>query len=92
LPHKKQALKNVTNEIEKDEIETSLNKHLEFANDAREYYKFENVQAAKLSNPNEFTTLSFDWAKNWELPRYLDQPSDLYFLSRQKDWNLWYCE
>jgi len=79
-----QAIKNAPNEHEKDESEATLQAHLNFAFEAREYYNLENVQASKLAQPQNFAVLSFDWAKNWEIPHYFNQPSDLYFLSRQK--------
>jgi len=80
----KQNIKYATNENERDEAEKHLNMHLELAAEAREYYQLENVQAAQLSDPSLFQVISFDWAKNWEVPKYLDHPGDLYFLSRQK--------
>jgi len=80
----KQNIKYASNEVERDTAESLLNTHLELAAEARESYKFENVEPAKLSEPSLFQVIDFDWAKNWELPKYLNQPGDLYFLSCQK--------
>lgn len=69
---------------EKLEHQAQLDHHRELASIAREYYKIVNIGKSKLSDEKDFMCLSFDWAQNYELPKFIKQPGELYFFSRQK--------
>jgi len=77
-------IESATSAIERNEYQESLESHLEQAKSAREYYKTVNINRAILHDEKDFMCLSFDWGQNWDIPRYLKHPGELYFLSRQR--------
>jgi hypothetical protein len=81
---KRKLIKAATKEEDREEDEKDLEGHLLQAKVARQYYKLVNIGKAQLHDSEDFLCLSFDWAQNWDLPKYNKHPGELYFLSRQR--------
>jgi len=81
---KQSLLRNTESLEEKEEIQESLDEHLEKSQDAREFYKVNIERAKVIELDTKNVMMSLDWAQNWELPRYQKQPGEIYFLQKQK--------
>jgi len=84
---KQSMLRSAESPEEKNEIQENLDKHLEKSQDAREFYNLNKNRAkldSELISEQSKLMLSFDWAQNWELEKYLKQFGDFYFMHKQK--------